>query len=265
MKVDREVGARPSFILLTAWSTLFSTACCFRPTTAVDAAAPVIDKDAIPGVVVVAGEHGGSVCTGTVLKAHAEDGKTVALVLTAKHCVQQVQGRLIVGPSLGRNRVYASPARVVVASPEVYGTVIGIVPAFSAVEWSEDFAILEVRSNVPLTPVPIYDGDPAEDVQRGTAAVLQSYFDPDTETRSRLVWPHEHRFFWSGRPYELGQNGHSGSPVLIDGRLAAMLVGYKSNSLACQLLTWSRRPGAYRFVSIKFVRERAAAAGIALD
>ena len=46
MKVDREVGARPSFIVLTAWSTLFSTACCFRPTTAVDAAAPVIDKDA---------------------------------------------------------------------------------------------------------------------------------------------------------------------------------------------------------------------------
>lgn len=203
----------------------------------------------MPGIVVVSTASG--VCTGTVVKVFDVAGAVYAWVLTAKHCVQDPKGLSVLWMDRGGS-TYSVGARVAAAASGSFTSDLIAPPSGDAVEWNEDWAILQIPTPPALPVVPLFAGDPATDVAPGTEVSLYAYFDvayPGKDGK-HMARPHEHRFRWTGRPAELGQQGHSGSPVLVDGKVFAIFVGDVANTYGSRLVTGETWASRYRFVSI---------------
>lgn len=107
-----------------------------------------------------------------------------------------------------------------------------------------------------------YPGDPERSVRPGDSVSLISYADGSPrDSHGPFLQPHEHPFAWTGVPPQIVQGGHSGAPVIRNGRIVAIFTGATGNSYGCQWLCGKRWPTKLRFVNVASIRSQARALG----
>ncbi len=257
--------------------------CCIRPSSPWDHTALVEDREIPPGVVLVIDRKASMpnmpVCAGTVVQQTTTTGGFRAFVLTAKHCVTENEpGRWGISSPVPGARIPVTAAGFV--GPGVLdATRIAVAPSHfelplswfqtATIDWVDDWAILTVDTPDPLPVLPLFAAD-AESLTPGDPVFLIAYHDatfvdPGTATRrgTPFVELHEHPFSWTGVPEGIAQPGHSGAPIVRDGRVVAFLSGWQKDSNGCRLLcgTW---PVALQLVNVETVRREAAQQGLRL-
>jgi hypothetical protein len=233
-----------------------------------------------PGVVLIVDRKTQTpvTCSGTVIQEAPSGGGFRAYVLTARHCVDDDDPQRwgVVAPLAGAH-AFTEPALVehtfaavrMAASPWT-SYELPVVRRFSSdpIDWVDDWAILAVDSPAPLRVLPLDPGD-AEALAPGTPVSLIAYFDWQFgDVHGSWYEPthlalHAHPFGWTGVPEGISQQGHSGSPIVRDGRVVALHSGAHLDSNACRLFcgTW---PVALRLVNVATVRREAEQQGLHL-
>jgi hypothetical protein len=216
--------------------------CCLPPAPP----APATPRASLPGVVVIVDSRGWAVCTGAAIAP--------SLVLTARHCTWDVKGVTV--PREGDHVTglrtpfaMAKPLEIPVRHryAEGPGSVRGM-------DWDpDDWALLEVDGT--FQTLPLYDGDPIWDIPRGARVSMPSYVDREHIADKKLyLRPHEHVFTWGDPAEELAQGGHSGAPLLWEGKIVGIFSGQSHLSRGGERVCGGR-PTLVRFVSSRTIRE----------
>ena len=212
-------------------------------------------------------------CSATVIQDTPSGGGFRAYVLTARHCVEGDDPRRwgIVAPLPGAHAFVAPelvehvlPAVRVASSPTAFEFPLQFTTA--TIDWVDDWAILAVDGPDPLPVLPLDPGD-AETVAPGTPVSLMAYYDwqlgevHGSWYEPKYVALHAHPFGWTGVPAGVSQQGHSGSPIVRDGRVIAIHSGVDFDSNACRLFcgTWAV---ALRLVNVATIRREAEQQGV---
>ena len=204
-------------------------------------------------------------------------------MLTARHCVDDddhLRRWGVAAPARGDEGLPFSGGWLALYGVRVYeatrvmvhdGAVNGALDLFasrlleSRVEWVDDWGILALDSDARLAVMPLDDANPAVDLPPGALVSLLAYHDGAFVNRYRhpFLQSHEHPFAWTGVPPGVAQPGHSGAPIVHDGRVVAVLSGFVQDPPACRLLcgTWVQQ---LRLVNVASVRREAARRGLAL-
>ena len=276
--VPRPVRAGRALIPLATserwWEAFASTAAATILTACWGTAASSLRETAPAGVVAVVDRaRDGAGCAGTIVKSTPDATGFVSYVLTAKHCVVRGDGepyQVGVGfPSPG-DLAHPFPSSHVLSAALAYtssedrGRI-----RVDAITWVEfDWAILKVHSEHRLPVVATFDGDPSIVIAAGTSVAFAAQMD-DTyvDDNGRLfLRPHEHLFAWDDVPGKVVQSGHSGGPVLWDGKVVAVFVGASVCSPWpwCRLVRWASLT-SLSLVSIASIRKEAAEQGFAFE
>jgi hypothetical protein len=266
-------------VLVASAVPLFA-GCCSPPSSPWDRPA-FAWRDAAPGVVLVVDRASGvAMCTGTVFRSEPVGARFRSYVLTAGHCARDADHPHrwgVAAPARGDEHmplaagwlslegVAVREATRVLASErddDMSGWSISLFGDGSTIRWVHDWAILAVDLDAPLPVLPLFGGDPATDVPAGAPVSLVAYHDRVFRDRYGYVFlqSHEHPFAWTGVPPGVAQPGHSGAPIVEDGRVVALLSGYVTDSIGCRLFcgTWATR---LTLVSVATIRRDAAAMG----
>jgi hypothetical protein len=195
-----------------------------------------------------------------------------AYVLTAKHCIENDEPRRwgITAPAADA-RVAVTAAglpdtTILEATPVATGT-DGLAFPYrwlwpGTIDWVDDWAILAVDSPSRLPVLPLFIGDPpVAPLAPGASVSLVAFHDVTfVDHRTAFMELHEHPFGWTGVPADVAQGGHSGAPIVHEGRVVAVFLGEVVDSYACRLFcgTW---PTKLRLVNVETVRREAATAG----
>lgn len=150
--------------------------------------------------------------SGSIVHSSAEHG---TIVLTAFHCNAEPGETPGVWIYTGRG-LESIEADVIYPAQETLKE-----PVASLMALVDDFALLRLRdprlfSTVPLEPADLGEIPDGADVELTAIA-------PEG-------WPHRHHFRWSILPDAVFQKGHSGSPLLVNGRLVGILVRVVRNT-----------------------------------
>jgi hypothetical protein len=213
--------------------------------------------EAPPGLVVIETRPGHPGCTGAIV--HNAPG--AAYVLTAGHCVfDSRRGPAKASVLLPRARdMRLSWARYrivrVLKSPAAANHPIA---EENEVKWISDWALLEIPTETILPALPLLELGGTDLPRSGDAVLLQSFFDVEFDDDLRA---HAHDFAWGHFSRELVQRGHSGAPVLWNGRLAAVFSGATARF---SWLSLSRQPHKLTLVNVATIRREAALAGLVL-
>lgn len=172
-------------------------------------------------IVEVGTKGSGTRCTGTVFKSiHSR-----SYALTAKHCFDHRQGiplqaSVLMPATESGSAIWRKyPIRRV------------LVPRGSSVKrqsedhdviWRQDWAIVEIESSDPPLSVArlIADAGNADPPWRQVS--LTSFFDKKFDH----FYPHVHEFKLDDVPADVMQRGHSGAPILSNGKIVAVFSGY---------------------------------------
>jgi hypothetical protein len=260
--------------------TVVLAGCCVRPSSAWDQTTLVQGPRIPSGVVLMFDRKANTplTCSGTVIQEAPSGGGYRAYVLTAKHCVDDDDPRRwgVVAPLPGIH-AFTEPAllehvlaaaRVAASTGTSYEPLLEWRFSGPPVDWVDDWAILAVDSPDPLPVLPLDPGDTAA-LAPGTPVSLLSYFDWQLgDLHGSWYEPthlalRAHPFAWTGVPGGISQQGHSGSPIVRDGRVVAVHSGADLDSNVCRIFcgTW---PVALRLVNVTTVRREAEQQGLHL-
>lgn len=220
-----------------------------------------------PGGVVTVGTDAGIVCTGTVIRAEKVDDGWRHHVLTAKHCFGDYAGGDLPTAEIralvdGGYEIYKG-ARLEVWSERTvnYSGPVAAV-GFETVTWvADDWGILVITLPLRLQTLPLALDQDAAKLRRGDAVAMYSYLD--------RAWPmklgfHTHDFPWGAVPPELSEDGHSGAPIVRNGRVVGIYVAALTNSTFCRALFGCRDRGS-DYVSVQAIRASAQRQGFLVD
>jgi hypothetical protein len=258
--------------------TVLLAGCCVRPSSAWDQTT-LVEGPQPSGVVLIVDRKTNTpvTCSGTVIQGAPSGGGFRAYVLTSRHCVDDDDPQRwgVVAPLPGAHAFTAPalvehvlPAARVASSGTGFQLPLGSQSTTATIDWVDDWAILAVDSPDPLPLLPLDPGD-AEVLAPGTPVSLIAYFDwqfgdvHGSWFQPKTVALHAHPFGWTGVPRDISQQGHSGSPIVRDGRVVAVHSGADLDSNACRLVcgTW---PVALRLVNVATIRREAEQQGLRL-
>lgn len=214
---------------------------------------------------VTVGTDANIVCTGTLIRAEPVDEGWRHQVLTAKHCFGPYRGVL---PTAEVRAHVDGGYEIFIARLQVWGerkvSYATPVPAtdFETVKWvADDWAILTFVSAMRLRTLPLALDPEAGRLRPGDRVALASYID---QSWPMMLGYHTHDFPWGAVPPEVSDDGHSGSPILRDGKVVALYVAAVLNTAVCRAI-FGCRERASEYVSVEAIRGSAQRQGFLVD
>jgi hypothetical protein len=238
------------------------TGCCHS--TCESELAPPRSPELDPGGVVTVGSDAGIICTGVIIRAEKLDEAWRHQVLTAKHCFGEYRGELPTaevralvdgGYETFRSRLEVWSSRSVnYSGPIAVGN--------DTVRWvADDWAIVTFDATIRLRTIPLASDQEAGKLRKDDFVQLASFLDAEWPMKLRY---HTHDFPWGAVPPELSQDGHSGSPILRNGKVVGIYVAAVTNSVFCRSL-FGCRERASEYVSAEAIRGSAQRQGFLVD
>jgi hypothetical protein len=215
-------------------------------------------REAPPGLVAIETRPQHAGCTGAIF----HNARGVAYVLTAAHCVTPpaTSGRLedmaVIRPEGGERGPFWR--RYTVARVWKSSAIDITVAENDEVRWIADWAVLEIPTSTRLPIMPLLESGRAPSLKEGELVSLESFFDVNFES----LRPHTHEFEWGRFSRELVQSGHSGAPVLWNGKLVAVFSGA---TFRRALLFGAPKPDKLTLSDAETIRREAASSGLVFD
>lgn len=211
------------------------------------------------------GSDVGIVCTGTLIRAEKVDEAWRHQVLTAKHCFGPYRGELptaeVRAQIDGGYEIFRARLQVWSERSVSYSGPVAAV-GFDTVQWvADDWAILTFDATVRLRTIPLALDQEAGRLKGGEHVSLASYLDRAWPMKLRY---HTHDFPWGAVPPELSEDGHSGSPIVRNGKVVGIYVAAVTNSVFCRSI-FGCRERASDYVSAEAIRGSAQKQGYLVD
>ena len=210
------------------------------------------------------GSDAGIICTGTIIRAEKTEEGWRHQVLTAKHCFGDYRGELPTADvrALVDGGYETFKARLQVWSSRSVSYAGPIVVGADTVRWvADDWAIVTFDATVRLRTIPLALDQEAGTLKEDQPVSMPSYLDRAWPMKLRY---HTHDFSWGMVPPELSEDGHSGSPILRNGKVVAIYVAAVTNSIFCRQI-FGCRERASDYVSAEAIRGSAQKQGYLVD